>query len=345
MKACLKNRYARAAAGACLALALAAPACAATLLDNLLRGGGSSGSNLETGLGIAKDVGTAAVGVSEQEEIAIGRQLTGELLGAAPLVGDEAVQRYVNRVGRWIAAQSERPNLPWRFGVINTASVNAFAAPGGYIVITRGLYDLLENEAQLAGVLGHEIRHVVKRHHIDAMRKGGLISAAARAGQAAAGRSVIGNLAVPHVSEWFAKGLDRDTEYEADRLGVVLAARAGYNPAGYLEVLKKLQARGTSDASLKFLYSTHPLPKDRLDQIGESRVAALPQGQEPAITAISAAAGPAPAGSRAMPAGTRALTADSEPAPAPASSAPARSGGGSGLPVDPGQLLRGIFGR
>jgi beta-barrel assembly-enhancing protease len=327
----------RAAAAACLALGLAGPAAGAFGgLERLI-----TPENI-------RDGSTALSGMSDQEEIAVGRQLAGELLGAAPLVADEAVQRYVNRVGRWVAAQSERPDLPWRFGVINTASVNAFAAPGGYIVITRGLYDMLENEAQLAGVLGHEISHVVQRHHVNALRQSGAIAVFARGAQSQvpAGKTLVGNLLVPHVSEWATKGLDRQSEYEADRLGVVLAARAGYSANGLVEVLKKLQARGTSDAGLKLLYSTHPLAKDRLDQVGEARVAALPQGQEPAITAISASAGPALLGPGSTPAGARALTADSEPAQAPAP-APARpsGGSGSGLPVDPGQLLRGIFGR
>src|SRR6185436_19059988 len=100
---------------------------------------------------------TALSDVEEKEEIAIGREFAGRMLGAAPLVNDRALQAYVNRVGRWIALQSERPDLPWTFGVIEDASVNAFASPGGYVLVTRGLYQLLENEAQLGSVLAHEI--------------------------------------------------------------------------------------------------------------------------------------------------------------------------------------------
>jgi len=94
---------------------------------------------------------------SKEEEIALGREIAGNLLGAAPLVKDAALQKYVNSVGRWVASQSERPDLPWRFGVIESEDLNAFAAPGGYIMLTKGLYRKLNNEAQLAGVLGHEI--------------------------------------------------------------------------------------------------------------------------------------------------------------------------------------------
>ena len=320
-------------------LALGVEARAASLFDRLL-----DTRNLD----IAKDLTTAAAGMDEKDEIAIGRDLAGQTLGAANLVYDRDVQLYVNRVGRWIASQSERADLPWRFGVINTASINAFAAPGGYILITRGLYELLENEAQLAGILGHEIGHVVRKHHIAAMQQGGLLSAGSRAVQAhtSVGRSAVGSFAAPQVAEVFARGLDKSAEYEADRLGVVLAARAGYSPLGLVEVLKKLRARSASDSTVALLFSTHPLPNDRLEQLNESRLTGLPQGQEPAITTISASAGPARAGASGVPAGARALNAEQDAAAGPAAAAapaPARSTGG-GLP-DPTQMLRGIFGR
>jgi len=83
---------------------------------------------------------------SKEEEISLGREIAGNLLGAAPLVKDAALQKYVNSVGRWVASQSERPDLPWRFGVIESEDINAFAAPGGYIMITKGLYRKLTNE-------------------------------------------------------------------------------------------------------------------------------------------------------------------------------------------------------
>jgi predicted Zn-dependent protease len=306
------------------------------------------------GLGIVTDLFGAAKGLSEKDEIAVGRDLAGQTLGAAPLVNDRAVQVYVNRVGRWIATQSERPDLPWRFGVIDTTSINAFAAPGGYILITRGLYDLLENEAQLAGILGHEIGHVVRRHHVAAMQQGGLLSAAQKGAQAYAqqrggGGAVVGNLVVPNVAEVFARGLDKGSEFEADQLGVVLAARAGYSSGGLQQVLRKLQARGASDETLKLLFATHPHPNERLERLGDARVAALPQGLEPAITTISASAGAARAGSRqAVPAGARALAEPEQtaaPAPSAVSGTPARGSATGAGALDPAQLLRGLFGR
>lgn len=114
-------------------------------------------------------------GYSEQEEIAIGRQISGNLLGAAPLVKDAAVQKYVNNVGRWVASQSERPDLVWHFGVIESNDLNAFAAPGGYVFVTRGLYNKLADESELAGVLAHEIAHVIRKHHLKILQQSNML--------------------------------------------------------------------------------------------------------------------------------------------------------------------------
>lgn len=309
-------------------------------------------------LGAGKDLVTASTGIGEKEEIAIGRELAGRTLGAAPLVNDPALQNYVNRVGRWVASQSERPHLPWRFGIIETPTVNAFAVPGGHVLITRGLYEILENESQLAGVLGHEIGHIVKRHHIEVMQKQAGVSGLAGLGQEAlaqrGGRSaaVFNNL-LGTGAEVLARGLDKDAEYEADHLGVVLAARAGYSPYSLVEVLHKLQARGGSDSSVTLLFATHPHPNERLGRLGDAltpRVAQLPAGKEPQIAGISAAAPPRTGAAPRMPAGARALQdpqqtqAPSGPGSAGIPGAPQR-GSGSGMGIDPGGLLRGLFGR
>jgi len=290
--------------------------------------------------GAGKDLATAATGMDEKDEIAVGREVAGRTLGAAPLVADPALQAYVNRVGRWVASQTERPDLPWHFGVIDSAAINAFAAPGGYVLITRGLYEILDSEAQLAGVLGHEIGHIVQRHHIAVMQKSAAISAGAQLAQAR-DRSYLVNNMIGTGAEVFARGLDKSAEFEADQIGVVLAARAGYSPFGLVEVLHKLSARGGEDASLALLFKTHPHPGERLTQLGQAlapRAAALPSGKEPPIRSVSAAV-PPPAAARPVPAeGARALQQE-EASPAP------RPAGKSGLAIDPGSVLRGIFGR
>jgi len=218
-----------------------------------------------------KNVGRAVKEIDEPEEIAIGRDVASRLLGAAPLVADPRLQRYINHVGRWLAAQTERPDLPWQFGVLDSPNVNAFAVPGGTIFITRGLLDRMRNEAELAGVLGHEIVHVLRKHHLKAIQKGAQSSLAGdalstalkdRAGPARDKLIAFG-------TEMYGRGLDKSDELEADRLGVVIAARAGYDAYGLPSVLQTLQAMNAQDSALALMFKTHPAPGERLDTLGE----------------------------------------------------------------------------
>lgn len=216
-------------------------------------------------LGNAK---TAIVGVDEEEEALIGFEAASTLLGASPLLEHEATQRYVNRVGRWVAMQSDRAELPWRFGVIDHPNINAFAAPGGYVFITRGLLFELRNEAELAGVLGHEIAHVVEKHHLDALQKQARMNIAGNVAAAALeskGRNASDyDWVAAGAKTLYTRGLDRDDELGADRLGVVLAARAGYDPYGLPAVLQRLDRLTADDNRLALLFKTHPAPADRM---------------------------------------------------------------------------------
>ena len=216
------------------------------------------------------DLVAGAGGVSQEEEVAIGRQIAGNLLGAAPLVKDAKLQQYVNSVGTWVALQSERPDLPWRFGVVESTDLNAFAAPGGYIFVTRGLYRLLTSEAQLAGVLGHEIGHVLRKHHLKLLQQDRMLElggklAAKQTGDNSAIQKVIGSGA-----EVAARSLDKRAEFEADRIATVLCARAGYEPFAFPEVLQLLGHFTKNDGSVALLFRTHPLPDDRLDKLGDA---------------------------------------------------------------------------
>ena len=107
---------------------------------------------------------------TQEDEIGLGNALTASFLGASPLHPDANLQRYVNRVGRWLALHSDRPDLPWTFSVIDTETINAFAMPGGSIIVSSGLIRQLGSEAELAGVLAHEIAHVVKKHQLAAIQ-------------------------------------------------------------------------------------------------------------------------------------------------------------------------------
>ena len=218
-----------------------------------------------------KNVGKAVKDIDEPEEIGIGKDVASRLLGAAPLVAHPGLQRYVNHVGRWLAAQTERPDLPWQFGVLESPNVNAFAVPGGTIFITKGLLDRMRNEAELAGVLGHEIVHVLRKHHLKAIQKGaqsalaGDAMSAALLDRAGPARDKL----ISFGTEMYSRGLDKSDEFEADRLGVVIAARAGYDAYGLPSVLQTLQAMNAQDSALALMFKTHPAPGERLDTLGE----------------------------------------------------------------------------
>lgn len=208
--------------------------------------------------------------VDEKGEAEIGTAAAANLLGAVPLVQNDKLQAYVNQVGLWLALQTERPDLPWRFGVMDSDSVNAFAAPGGYIFITRGLLLRMRSEAELAGVLAHEIGHVVRRHHLVAIQKN------AKTGLVSDLMSIAVDNSNSQYGEWkkkaigastelYARGLDKDDEFEADRMGVVIAARAGYDPYGLPAVLQTLESMNPEDGNLALMFKTHPSSRKRLD--------------------------------------------------------------------------------
>jgi len=226
--------------------------------------------NINRLLDAAKNVGKATGEIGEKEEIDIGREMAARLLGAAPLMANDAVQRYVNNVGRWLASQTERADLPWQFGVLQAPQLNAFATPGGNIFITRGLLERMRNEAELAGVLAHEIAHVLRKHHLQAIQKGArmelagaALSTLARQDRNTPSREKL----LAAGSELYYRGLDKSDELEADRLGVVIAARGGYDAYGLPSVLQTLQAMNPEDSGVALMFKTHPAPGERLSAL------------------------------------------------------------------------------
>jgi predicted Zn-dependent protease len=212
---------------------------------------------------VAEVLGTT----SQDDEIAIGRQIAGNLLGAAHLVKDAGLQQYVNRVGRWVANQSERPDLPWHFGVIESKDVNAFAAPGGYIFVTRGLYALLQNEAELAGVLAHEVGHVISKHHLKILQKSRMLDLGSQLLAKQVSNNDNAQKLIGSGAEVVARSLDQDAEFEADRIAVVLAARAGYDAFGLPGVLQQIGHYAANDGNVALLFKTHPHPDARLQKL------------------------------------------------------------------------------
>jgi predicted Zn-dependent protease len=229
---------------------------------------------LETG----KKVNEATRDFTTDEEVQLGEGVTASFLGAAPLHPDASLQAYVNRVGKWLALHSDRPDLPWTFGVIDTETVNAFAMPGGTVLVSSGLLKRLSNESELAGVLAHEIAHVVKKHQLKAIQSAAGTDVLADLGKEAASRKIGGSgalgfsksgltkLGIDAVKDGaYLRPLDRAMEYEADRLGVLIAARSGYDPFGLAAALQMLAQVKPEEAAI--LFSTHPAPADRLAEL------------------------------------------------------------------------------
>lgn len=266
MKRRLFPLYSALAAGALL---VAAPATAFDL------GSFKDLDNAKKVLSISKKIVKANKEIGEPEEIQIGDGIAALVLGTAPLVDNDALQTYVNRVGQWLAVHTDRPDLPWHFGVIASDDVNAFSTPGGNILITRGMYSRFRNEGELAGVLAHEIAHVLAKHQVKAIQKSlgnewktELVGAVAenKGGKDAA------NLAKAFTAgtELFTRGLDKQDEYDADRMGVVIAARAGYNPYGLVGVLQTLGDINAQDSAVALMFKTHPSPGTRLDILADA---------------------------------------------------------------------------
>jgi len=258
-----------------MAVAILACVPAHAQIGNFLRG-----LDVNKAIDVTKKVAEANKEFSQEDEIQLGNGLAAGLLGAAPLHKNEQMQRYVNRVGRWIAAHSERADLPWTFGVIDKETINAFAMPGGTVMISYGLLKRLQSESELAGVLGHEIAHVVQKHQLKAIQSGqwGDIATTVGtevvdqklAGRGAVGQAVrlsgLGQKGVELLTNGFLlKPLDRSLEYEADRMGVVLAARAGYDPYGFVGVLQMLaQVKETDEGGI---LATHPSAAERIAEL------------------------------------------------------------------------------
>ena len=225
--------------------------------------------------GVAKSAEVGAM--REEDEIAIGKEVAARTLGSYRIVHDEKLQRYLNSVGLWVALQSDRPALPWRFAAVESDQINAFAVPGGAVLVTMGMLQTVSNEAELACVLGHEIGHVVRKHHLALLKKDILIQT---------GSNVVGNqinqinqgsvqgqakkFLLSEGSEIYARSLDRDSERDADTDGVLLAARAGYDAGACLLFMKRLAGLKQDAGTLASLYKTHPQASERAVDVGNA---------------------------------------------------------------------------
>jgi predicted Zn-dependent protease len=208
------------------------------------------------------------VTITEAQERQIGENASLSLRSRFGVLQDPKVARYVTLVGSALAQASDRPKLDWKFIVLDTDAVNAFAAPGGIIHVTRGLLGFCKNEAELAGVLGHEITHVTAKHAVNFIRQSKAISL----GTDQAARGGTTDYVIAKATERLGHFL-LDNEYsqanedQSDEVGVRLASKLGYAPSGLEDVLKRLDARNSGRQEKNGMFASHPATKDRIANI------------------------------------------------------------------------------
>jgi predicted Zn-dependent protease len=218
----------------------------------------------------AKDTAdkVADLNISDEEERKLGENVSTSLRDKYGVVQDAELTKYVTLVGSAVAQGSSRPNLNWTFIVLDTDGVNAFAAPGGIVHVTRGLLGLIKNEAELAGVLGHEITHITARHTVRFIQKSKGISVGSDlAGGGGARDYIIAKMSEKAFHLLLDNEFSRDDEREADKTGVQMASKLGYAPNGLAEALKKIEARNSDRAEKNGLFASHPAIKDRIETI------------------------------------------------------------------------------
>jgi predicted Zn-dependent protease len=208
--------------------------------------------------------------MSEQQEVAIGQEMDAQITREMGLYDNPGLQAYVSDVGQRLAQASERPHLPWKFSIVDSPAINAFALPGGYIYLTRGIMPFLADETELAGVLGHEIGHVTARHAAQQYSRatGAQLGLALGSIFVPAARP-FGGLAEAGLGLLFLKH-GRDDELQADALGVRYASRSGWDPAGVagmLSTLDRISDSGDDRRGVPNWLSTHPAPADRVEEV------------------------------------------------------------------------------
>ncbi len=225
-----------------------------------------------------------------EAEIKVGREIAARILGRFGVLDDTRLTRYVNLVGKSVALNASRPEIEFRFAILDTQSVNAYAAPGGYIFVTKGALDLMQDEAELAGVLAHEIAHVTEKHIVDELRIRGE-SKSSSAGIAAliggstdAARVALQQAVDQAVGILFEKGLKQEDEHEADSVGTLFLTNTGYDPKALHRYLQRVaQIKGEQ---VEVVSSTHPPFHARINALGSMMAEAgmkdleMPRAQE-----------------------------------------------------------------
>ncbi|HEX2722161.1 MAG TPA: M48 family metallopeptidase [Gemmatimonadaceae bacterium] len=211
----------------------------------------------------------SACGISQQQEVQMGQDYAQQINAQLPIVNDPEINRYVNVLGDEIARRTSRADLDWRFYVVDSREVNAFAVPGGFIYVNRGLIERTTRMDELAGVLGHEIGHVVRRHSIKQMEKaqganigvtlGCILTNVCNSQAAGAIINVAGGAVFARFS--------RQDELEADQEAVANTVRAGISPQGIVTMFQKLiEERRSRPSAVEGWFATHPMEEDRIER-------------------------------------------------------------------------------
>lgn len=229
-------------------------------------------------IAIAVSCSLVACGINQQQEVQMGQEYAQQINAQLPIVQDPEVNRYINVLGDSISRITSRGDLDWHFYIVDSKEVNAFAVPGGYVYVNRGLIERADKMDEVAGVLGHEIGHVVRRHTIKQMEKAqganvGITLACVLTGvcnsQVAGAAIQIGGGAL------FAR-FSRQDEAEADQEGFNNVVRAGISPEGMVSMFQKLlEERRSRPAGVEAWFLTHPLEEDRITAI-QARINQLP---------------------------------------------------------------------
>jgi len=220
---------------------------------------------------------SAACSVSERDELEIGRSEAASIDSQVPVVDDTAITQFVTRLGRSLAAQTDRADLDWHFTVVNAWPVNAFALPGGYVYVTRGLIEQSDRLDALAGVMGHEVAHVARRHTAKQIEKAkkqdvGVVLLCTLTGMC---RTLGGAIAVQVGTEAQTAQYSQRHEAEADSVGVIITTRAGIDPEGLPRFLETVLAeRAERPTPLEAFFASHPTDESRIAAL-RTEIAAL----------------------------------------------------------------------
>ena len=224
----------------------------------------AGGHNIDAGKWIsATEDAYKAWHVSPETERNLGHEAAANLAARYGFYDDADLLRYVNLVGLTLARKTDRKDVKYRFGVLNTKDINAFSTPGGYVFITKGMLKILEDESELAGVLAHEIEHVDRNHAVNAMRTSNMASAIAKSIE-----KDKFNLMTSFIISQMERGFDSDKEYDADKFGVMLAAKAGYDPSGLPRALKQYKDNAKDPHAASFT-ARHPPFDKRISKLAD----------------------------------------------------------------------------